>query len=80
MPVNRLEPDGGQGPLLEIVGVRRAFGGVRAVEDATFTVAAGAVPTTPIRFLGSFWPGSGAAPSLQNRVASSRPNQIDATM
>lgn len=43
LPAARLEPDGGHGPLLEVAGIRRAFGGVRAVQDATFTVAEGEI-------------------------------------
>ncbi|WP_436529392.1 ABC transporter permease subunit [Actinoplanes sp. HUAS TT8] len=43
LPADRLEPDGGGGPLLEVAGIRRSFGGVRAVQDATFTVAEGEI-------------------------------------
>lgn len=43
LPAERLEPVGEQGPLLEVTGLRRSFGGVRAVQDATLTVAEGEI-------------------------------------
>jgi branched-chain amino acid transport system permease protein len=36
-------PDGGRGPLLEVRGVTKQFGGVRAVHDCSFDVAEGEI-------------------------------------
>jgi ABC-type branched-subunit amino acid transport system ATPase component/ABC-type branched-subunit amino acid transport system permease subunit len=36
-------PDGGSGPLLEVRGVTKQFGGVRAVHDCSFDVAEGEI-------------------------------------
>ncbi|MEV0898821.1 ATP-binding cassette domain-containing protein [Actinoplanes sp. NPDC049802] len=43
LPAEPLEPVAGAGPLLEVAGIRRSFGGVRAVQDATFTVGDGEI-------------------------------------
>ncbi|MFC4069349.1 ABC transporter permease subunit [Actinoplanes subglobosus] len=43
LPAEPLAPGEFFAPLLEVSGIRRSFGGVRAVQDATFTVTAGEI-------------------------------------
>jgi ABC-type branched-subunit amino acid transport system ATPase component/branched-subunit amino acid ABC-type transport system permease component len=43
LPAERLTPFSGSGPLLEVAGIRRSFGGVKAVRDATFTITEGEI-------------------------------------
>jgi ABC-type branched-subunit amino acid transport system ATPase component/ABC-type branched-subunit amino acid transport system permease subunit len=43
LPAERLAPTAGTGPLLEVAGIRRSFGGVKAVRDATFTITEGEI-------------------------------------
>ncbi|GIE36945.1 ABC transporter [Actinoplanes italicus] len=43
LPAEPLPPGETFGPLLEVTGIRRSFGGVRAVQDATFTVTEGEI-------------------------------------
>ncbi|MEV6342785.1 branched-chain amino acid ABC transporter permease/ATP-binding protein [Actinoplanes sp. NPDC051851] len=78
LPARRLEPVAGEGPLLEIAGVRRSFGGVRAVQDATFTVAQGEIvgiigpngagKTTLFEILAGFTAADGGTVRYQGRT------------
>ncbi|BAL90954.1 putative ABC transporter ATPase and permease protein [Actinoplanes missouriensis 431] len=43
LPAERLAPMIGTSPLLEVAGIRRSFGGVKAVQDATFAVTEGEI-------------------------------------
>ncbi|BBH71504.1 ABC transporter [Actinoplanes sp. OR16] len=43
LPADPLAPTVGSGPLLEVAGIRRSFGGVKAVRDATFTITEGEI-------------------------------------
>ncbi|GLW33197.1 ABC transporter permease subunit [Actinoplanes regularis] len=77
LPVERLEPAEGPGPLLEVAGVRRSFGGVHAVRDATFTVAEGEIvgiigpngagKTTLFEILAGFTRADGGSVRYQGR-------------
>ncbi|MEV6299999.1 ATP-binding cassette domain-containing protein [Actinoplanes sp. NPDC051861] len=77
LPVEPLTPLPGAEQLLEVSGVRRAFGGVRAVQDATFTVRAGEIvgiigpngagKTTLFEILAGFTAADGGTVRYQGR-------------
>ncbi|GGN71482.1 hypothetical protein GCM10010112_38880 [Actinoplanes lobatus] len=71
-------PGEGSGPLLEVAGIRRSFGGVRAVQDATFTVTEGEIvgiigpngagKTTLFEILAGFTAADGGVVRYQGRA------------
>ncbi|GGN24268.1 ABC-type branched-subunit amino acid transport system ATPase component/ABC-type branched-subunit amino acid transport system permease subunit [Actinoplanes campanulatus] len=80
-PLERAEPEGPgeeSGPLLEVAGIRRSFGGVRAVQDATFTVTEGEIvgiigpngagKTTLFEILAGFTAADGGVVRYQGRA------------
>ncbi|MBW6434334.1 ATP-binding cassette domain-containing protein [Actinoplanes hulinensis] len=80
-PLERAEPGvpgEESGPLLEVAGIRRSFGGVRAVQDATFTVTDGEIvgiigpngagKTTLFEILAGFTAADGGAVRYQGRA------------
>ncbi|WP_433825681.1 ABC transporter permease subunit [Actinoplanes sp. CA-015351] len=78
LPAARLAPATGDGPLLEVAGIRRAFGGVRAVQDATFTITEGEIvgiigpngagKTTLFEILAGFTGSDGGTVRYQGRT------------
>ncbi|WP_328477640.1 ATP-binding cassette domain-containing protein [Actinoplanes sp. NBC_00393] len=77
LPAEPLVPHDGPGSLLEVSGIRRAFGGVRAVQEATFTVGVGEIvgiigpngagKTTLFEILAGFTSADGGAVAYQGR-------------
>ncbi|MBB2944416.1 ABC-type branched-subunit amino acid transport system ATPase component/ABC-type branched-subunit amino acid transport system permease subunit [Actinoplanes lutulentus] len=78
LPAARLAPATGDGPLLEVAGIRRSFGGVRAVQDATFTITEGEIvgiigpngagKTTLFEILAGFTGSDGGTVRYQGRA------------
>ncbi|MEU4162344.1 ATP-binding cassette domain-containing protein [Actinoplanes sp. NPDC026670] len=81
MPAEPLAPGASFAPLLEVSGVRRSFGGVRAVQDATFTVTEGEIvgiigpngagKTTLFEILAGFTAADGGVVRYQGRPVTS---------
>ncbi|GAA0467901.1 hypothetical protein Aca07nite_40250 [Actinoplanes capillaceus] len=80
-PLERAQPGrprAESGPLLEVAGIRRSFGGVRAVQDATFTVTEGEIvgiigpngagKTTLFEILAGFTAADGGVVRYQGRA------------
>lgn len=81
LPAEPLVPGEFSAPLLEVGGVRRSFGGVRAVQDATFTVTEGEIvgiigpngagKTTLFEILAGFTAADGGVIRYQGRQVTS---------
>jgi ABC-type branched-subunit amino acid transport system ATPase component/ABC-type branched-subunit amino acid transport system permease subunit len=81
LPAEPLPPGENFGPLLEVTGIRRSFGGVRAVQDATFTVTEGEIvgiigpngagKTTLFEILAGFTGSDGGVVRYQGRTVTS---------